>query len=246
VNAGVAVAAATLPDWTVGVAYSQQLTATGGTGALILSDKNGDLAGTGLGLATDGALTGIPTIAGPMNFTAMATDAIGATGERSFGFTVNAAVTITTTDLPDGEEGTGYAQALAASGGTGGLAYSEVGSNLTAFGLTLSAEGIVSGVPSDSGTVTFTALAADGVGSSDQIELSIRFAPAFICGDVGGDGEGPNVSDVTYLVNYLFASGPEPPILDAADVDASGAINVSDLTALVSFLFNNGAPPVCP
>jgi hypothetical protein len=32
----------------------------------------------------------------------------------------------------------------------------------------------------------------------------------FICGDINGDWHGPNVVDVTYLVDYLFRGGPPP------------------------------------
>ena len=63
-----------------------------------------------------------------------------------------------------------------------------------------------------------------------------------IRGDVNGDAT-ENVSDLTYLVAYLFQSGPEPPCVDEGDVDASTAINVSDLTYLVAFLFTGGNPP---
>jgi len=64
--------------------------------------------------------------------------------------------------------------------------------------------------------------------------------------DFGG-GDLINVSDLTYLVAYLFQGGDEPGCLSEADVDGSGAINVSDLTYLVAYLFQGGpAPAVCP
>lgn len=52
-----------------------------------------------------------------------------------------------------------------------------------------------------------------------------------------------NVNDLTYLVNYLFKSGPEPPCPEEGDVDASTTTNVSDLTYLVNYLFKSGPPP---
>ena len=67
----------------------------------------------------------------------------------------------------------------------------------------------------------------------------------FICGDVNGDTEGPNVSDVTYLVGYLFQGFPPPPDPAAVDLDGQPGINVADLTYLVSFLFTGGPPPGC-
>jgi len=66
-----------------------------------------------------------------------------------------------------------------------------------------------------------------------------------ICGDIDGDGAGPNVADLTYLVAYLFQSGPVPPNLWAADVFGDGEIIVNDLTFLVSFLFQSGPSLMC-
>jgi len=67
----------------------------------------------------------------------------------------------------------------------------------------------------------------------------------YICGDIDGDGEAPNVSDVTYLVDYMFNGGPPPPVLEAANVDGYSGINILDLTYLVAYLFIEGADPIC-
>ncbi len=56
-----------------------------------------------------------------------------------------------------------------------------------------------------------------------------------------------DVGDLTFLVAYLFQSGPPPPCPEEGDVDGSGAIDVGDLTWLVAFLFQSGpAPAPCP
>lgn len=68
----------------------------------------------------------------------------------------------------------------------------------------------------------------------------------FLCGDIDGDGSGPNVADLTYLVDYLFRGGPPPPVAEAANVDGSNGINVSDLTYFVDYLFRGGAELACP
>ncbi|HPM38458.1 MAG TPA: C25 family cysteine peptidase [candidate division Zixibacteria bacterium] len=70
---------------------------------------------------------------------------------------------------------------------------------------------------------------------------------SWVCGDVDGDGTGPKVSDLTYLVAFLFRGGPMPPVLAAADCDGQGgdAIAIGDLTYLVAFLFRSGPPPIC-
>jgi len=66
-----------------------------------------------------------------------------------------------------------------------------------------------------------------------------------ICGDIDGNGEGPDISDITYLADYFFSSGPEPPVLDAADVNNSGTLDISDLTFLVDYMFAGGEAPHC-
>jgi len=66
-----------------------------------------------------------------------------------------------------------------------------------------------------------------------------------------GVGGPIDVADLTYLVSYLFKSGPEPPCLEEGNVDGiigiGGPIDVADLTYLVAYLFKSGpAPPPCP
>ena len=64
--------------------------------------------------------------------------------------------------------------------------------------------------------------------------------------DLIGPGGAVDVTDVTYIVSYLFKGGPVPPCEDAANVDAivgpGGPIDVADLTYLVAFLFKGGPP----
>jgi hypothetical protein len=74
---------ATLPNGTVGTAYNQTLTASGGTAPHTFAVTTGSLP-NGLNLATSGALTGTPTASGSFNFTVTATDNTGCTGTRSY------------------------------------------------------------------------------------------------------------------------------------------------------------------
>ena len=56
-----------------------------------------------------------------------------------------------------------------------------------------------------------------------------------------------DVGDVTYLVAYLFVSGPPAPCSVEADIDGSGSLDVGDLTFLIAYLFAGGGPPIpCP
>ena len=75
-----------------------------------------------------------------------------------------------------------------------------------------------------------------------------------IRGNANGDAsEDINISDITYLVDYLFGIplGPAPDCLEEgnANGDTGEDINISDITYLVEYLFGvplGPAPPACP
>jgi hypothetical protein len=68
-----------------------------------------------------------------------------------------------------------------------------------------------------------------------------------ICGDVNGDLT-VNVSDVVYMISYVFGDGPPPEPLLTGDVDCNELINVSDIVYLIAFVFGDGPEPCaeCP
>ncbi|MCK4460592.1 MAG: hypothetical protein KAW46_02250, partial [candidate division Zixibacteria bacterium] len=80
------------------------------------------------------------------------------------------------------------------------------------------------------------------------VELAVTGSggPDWICGDIDNDGEGPNIGDLIYLVDYMFNDGPAPMEMDAANVDGVNGIDVGDLVHLVDYMFNEGPPPTCP
>jgi len=61
-------------------------------------------------------------------------------------------------------------------------------------------------------------------------------------GDANGDGK-VSVSDVVYLINYLFKGGPAPNPLWVGDANCDGKITVSDVIYLINYLFKGGPPP---
>ncbi len=67
----------------------------------------------------------------------------------------------------------------------------------------------------------------------------------YICGDANGNGL-VNISDITYLINFLYKHGPAPEPLQAADVNASGTVNIQDITYLINYLYKHGPAPNCP
>jgi hypothetical protein len=81
----------TLPNGTVGLAYSQQLGGTGGTAPYAFTVSSGTLP-AGLTLTPAGLLAGTPTTAGTSTFTIRAIDAAGCFGTRAYTVTITTAV----------------------------------------------------------------------------------------------------------------------------------------------------------
>jgi hypothetical protein len=88
-------------------------------------------------------------------------------------------------------------------------------------------------------------LSVDSEWSNNVASTFITVVPGYICADVDGSGGIPNVADVDYLVNYLFFSGPPPPVMEAANVDGEGGVNVVDVDYLIQYLFFSGPEPIC-
>ncbi len=59
-----------------------------------------------------------------------------------------------------------------------------------------------------------------------------------------------DISDLVYLVAYMFQGGDEPICIEEADINGSGEaspIDISDMVYLVDYMFQGGAAPVvCP
>lgn len=168
----------TLPDGQQGVAYSQALAAAGGTFAYTWSISGGALP-AGLTLnATTGVISGTPTASGTASFTVTVTDSSGWTDSQALSLTIAgaAALAITTTTLPAGQQGVPYSQALAAVGGSGGYTWAVTAGSLPA-GLSLNpATGVISGTPTASGTASFTVTVTDGASATDGQALSLTVA----------------------------------------------------------------------
>jgi len=67
------------------------------------------------------------------------------------------------------------------------------------------------------------------------------------CGDVNGDGIGPDIADLVHLVIYMFQEGPPPVAISITDVDGNGdGPDIADLVYLVTYMFQNGPDLICP
>ncbi|HVP36127.1 MAG TPA: dockerin type I repeat-containing protein [Terriglobales bacterium] len=63
-------------------------------------------------------------------------------------------------------------------------------------------------------------------------------------GNVNCDGQ-INVTDVIYIISYLFKGGPSPRPLDLGDANCDGKVTVTDVVYLINYLFKSGPPPPC-
>ncbi len=62
-------------------------------------------------------------------------------------------------------------------------------------------------------------------------------------GDANTDGK-VSVSDVVYLINFLFKGGTAPQAFWNGEANGDGKISVSDVVYLINFLFKGGSGPV--
>ncbi|MFL3644737.1 putative Ig domain-containing protein [Xanthomonas campestris] len=160
----VTVGPASLPAATAGSAYSQNLSASGGTAPYSFAVTAGALP-AGLTLSAAGVLSGTPTATGSFNFTATATDSGGSptSGNRAYTLTVaGATVTLPATSLPAGTAGQAYSGALnPATGGIPPYTYAVTAGALPA-GITLNgSSGALTGTPGSVGSFAFSVTATD-------------------------------------------------------------------------------------
>ncbi len=169
----------TLPTATVATPYSQTLAVSGGSGTISswqLTAGSSSLAAVGLGFnTTTGVVSGTSPTAGTANFTVTATDSQGhVSASVSFTLSVNTALKINQTTLPAGNKGSVYSQTLTAAGGSGSsYTFSEITTTLSSYGLTLATAGTITGTPTQSGTVAFTAKVTDSSSNTATQTLSI-------------------------------------------------------------------------
>jgi uncharacterized repeat protein (TIGR01451 family) len=162
-NTGPALLFAAPPGGEAGVAYSDQLTVTGGTSPFTWSVSSGTLPpGLTLGAST-GLLAGTPTTGGTYNFTVKVTDSAALSDSSAVTLTIIPGPSLSFPTPPSGWTHTVYSSTLTVSGGTSPYAWSVSAGSLPA-GITLNASGVLAGTPTATGTFSFTARATDANG----------------------------------------------------------------------------------
>lgn len=168
-------APASLPNGFSGRPYQQSLTVSGGVGPYQIVRSSGALP-PGLALTSAGLLSGTPTTLGTYQFTLSVTD-LGShcSTSRAYTLTITTCPTLTLDppDIPDGALGMEYSHTLAALGGR--EPYRFVAKGKLPPGLSLSADGVFSGTPTQMGYFPFTLLIIDanGCGSGWASSMTI-------------------------------------------------------------------------
>lgn len=217
---------------TVGLAYSETFSASGGTPPYTWSVISGQTGG--LTLDPSGTLHGVPQSAGTLSFAVQVTDKAGATASQSFSVTVNApspVITATASTLASGIVGSPYNQnvPVTATSGTPPYTWSMSGS---VPGLTFNAVGpTLSGTPTSAGTFTLTFRVADSAGLSASIALPITIAPASLTITTARTLAGATLN-APYSQTITAAGGSPPYNWSAAGLPAG--LSIDSNTGLIS------------
>ena len=171
---------ASLPVGQVGLFYSSTFTTTGGVAPFSFRISEirlvMEILPAGLSLDLDGNLTGTPTTPASSSFTVRAIDANGCIGERHYSLTISAATCATISldppTLPSGVNGASYNQTINATGGVAPYSFG-ISAGALPNGLSLTANGSVTGSPTVSGSFSFTVKATDANGCTGERSYSL-------------------------------------------------------------------------
>jgi hypothetical protein len=149
------------PAGVIGQSYSSALTAVGGTVPYMWKIDSGALP-PGLTLSSaNSVITGVPTQAGQSSYVLHVDDSAGKSTTRLCSIQINtASLAITSASpLPNGQMSTPYNQTLSATGGRAPYVWS-ITSGVPS-GFSLSSAGVLTGLPSVPGVITFTVQVTD-------------------------------------------------------------------------------------
>jgi len=150
---------------TAGSPFSAQFTEAGAIGTFTYSLFSGSLP-NGLTLSSSGLVSGTPTVVGAYPIVVQVTDSQGCTGTSST-YTIHIAcqtITVTNPAVSNGTAGTPFSQTFTQSGAIGSATFST--SSVLPAGLTLSAGGVLSGTPTQTGTFPIVVTVTDSNGCS--------------------------------------------------------------------------------
>lgn len=164
---------------TAGQTFAFQMQAAGGRAPYQWVVTSGSLP-SGLSISTSGAVTGTLSTPGTWTATIQVTDGESPAKTQREIVTFLVAprpLSILATSLPGGQVGTAYNSTLTTSGGTPNFTWSVASGSLPA-GLSLAANGTISGTPTQAATKTFTVAVADSGSPVQKKTQSMTLAVA--------------------------------------------------------------------
>lgn len=174
-----------LPNGTLGVAYSQQLSATSSVTSCegdasitwFLNSEGGPGLPSGLTLNSNGSITGTPDTMGSFSFTVEAFQSCTeAYATQTLTITIASPIAITTSTLPRGVVGTTYAATLKSSGtGSGDALTWNLYLGTLPPGISLSPAGVLSGTPTTPGSYYMLIQLVETLPSGQTVSASKSF-----------------------------------------------------------------------
>jgi len=161
---------ATLPNGAVASSYSASLAATGGDPPYAFTATG---LPPGVNLATSGALSGAPTTTGAFTIKVTVTDSKSLTATASFTVTIATQLVVTTTAVSNAVVGTALSTKLAVTGGTPPYQWQ---TSSPPPGLSLGADGTLSGTPTTQGTFSVPVVVVDSSGASVTATVKVTVA----------------------------------------------------------------------
>ena len=237
INTPPSISTSSLTNGTVGTAYSQTLTATGGTTPYTWTIASGTLP-AGLTLSSNGVISGTPTTAGgPTAITFKVTDANNLNATQSLSITIITPPSITTNSLPAWTVGAVYSQTLGATGGTPPYTWAITAGALPT-GLSLSSSGVISGTPTTAGgptPVTLQVTDSTSKTANKSLSITINAAPSITTGSLPNGTVGVSYSQTlsvtggTSPYNWSITSGSLPAGLS---LSPSGVVSGTPTSAV--------------
>ncbi len=214
----------TLPAGTTTGSYSATVNASGGTAPYTFAFSSGDFPGVSLnqGTGQSASLSGNPLAVGSYQFTLTVTDSANPPATASRNFTVavtggtggGSQLAITTTALNPATLNSPYTALIIAQGGTAPRIFSVTAGG--APGMTLTSQGLLSGIPSVQGSFNISVRVTDA--SFPQQQANRDFT--LVVNPIGGGGGGSlSISTATvptgkegdaYSVTFAATGGTQP------------------------------------
>ena len=234
-----AVLTTALPDGTVGVPYTPQLQATGGTPGYTWSQTSGGTMPDGVTLSSSGQFSGTPTVPGsfgPYVFQVKDSASTAVTAD-SVSLTINIAgvnLAVTTSSLPDGPTGAVYSTSLAAAGGAAPYTWAETSGGAMPPGISdITVDGIIAGTPTAPGTYgpyVFTVTdSKSGTAASASMTITITGTAAIHCTPLGNEAALNSATPYAFQLQGTDGRGNPVDIVGSFTPNGSGGITAGSV-----------------